>query len=124
MQGVIENIKEKAKNNTNFRQVLESGKYTQIVLMSIPVNGEIGEEIHPDTDQVLYLVDGRGEVILNGEKSLFDKHTMVLVNAGVKHNFINTGNEDLKIITMYSPPHHPQEKIHKTKEEADADSSY
>jgi mannose-6-phosphate isomerase-like protein (cupin superfamily) len=116
---LIKDIKEKAKSNTNFRHVLETGKYTQVVIMSIPVGGEIGEEIHSDTDQVLYCVEGEGKVILDGKEDIFKEDDLVLVEAGTKHNFTNTGDEDMKIITFYSPPHHPQGTIHQTKKEAE-----
>lgn len=119
MQGLIEDIKEKAKENTFFRQVLETGEHTQIVIMSIPPGGEIGEEVHSDSDQVLYLVEGEGEVVLNDEKSPYKEGDIVLVRAGTKHNFVNSGDEDLKIITTYSPPHHPQGTIHESKADAD-----
>ena len=75
-------------------------------------------ETHPDNDQVLYFVDGEGKAILSGEEAVIKKGDLVLVKAGTEHNFINTGDEDLKIITTYSPPHHPAGTIHKTKEEA------
>lgn len=116
---MIKNITQQAKDNTNFRTVLETGSHTQVVLMSIPAGEEIGIETHTGIDQVLYLVEGFAEVILNGEKSLFEKGDMVLVKAGIEHNFINTGDVDLKIITMYSPPHHPDGTVHKTKQEAE-----
>lgn len=119
MKGLIRDIKERAKENTYFRQVLETGEKTQIVIMNIPVGGEIGMEVHEKEDQVLYLVKGKGEVTLNGEKSPFEKGDMVLVRHGTEHNFVNTGEEDLKIITTYSPPHHPPGTIHKTKIDAD-----
>ena len=119
MKGYIHDISDKARENTYFRQVLETGKHTQVVVMSIPTGGEIGEEVHPGTDQVLYFVSGEGKAILNGKEKPTSKDDVVLVNAGTKHNFINTGDEDLKIITAYSPPHHPPGTIHKTKEEAD-----
>jgi len=119
MKGYISDIKQKAKHNKFFREVLETGKHTQVVVMSIPPGGEIGEEVHPDTDQVLYLVNGAGKVVLDGIKHNFNKHDMVLVHAGTKHNFINTGEEDMKIITMYSPAHHPVGTIHRTKDDAD-----
>lgn len=115
---MIKNIKELVKQNIYFRQVLETGQYIQVVIMSIPKGTDIGEEVHMDNDQVLYLVDGEGKVILNGEQMPFEKHDLVLVKAGTIHNFINTGDEDLKIITTYSPPHHPDGTIHKTKEDA------
>ena len=118
MLGHIQNIEQKAKDNAFFRQVLETGKNTQIVIMSIEPNSEIGMETHPDNDQVLYLVDGEGKVILNGEEAPFKKGDAVLVKSGTKHNFITVGNSPMKIVTTYSPPHHPEGTIHKTKEEA------
>lgn len=119
MKGLVKNIKDIALKNNYFRQVLETGKLTQVVVMSIPPGGEIGEEVHSDNDQMLYFVDGEGKVILDGVEEWFVENDMVLVRAGTRHNFINTGEDDLKIITTYSPPHHPEGTIHKTKEEAD-----
>ncbi|MCL4416588.1 MAG: cupin domain-containing protein [Actinobacteria bacterium] len=119
MTGLIKDILNKAKENTYFRQVLETGSHTQVVIMSIPPQGEIGEEVHPDNDQVLFLVSGAGKVVLEDEEQPYTEGDLVLVRAGTKHNFINTGSEDLKIITTYSPPHHPSGTIHKTKAEAD-----
>lgn len=119
MQGVVNDIIGKAKKNTYFRQVLETGKHTQVVIMSIPPGGEIGSEVHPDNDQVLLLMEGEGKVILNDQEEPYKAGDIVLVNAGTKHNFVNTGSGDLKIITTYSPPHHPAGTVHKTKEEAD-----
>ncbi len=119
MNGIISGIKDKAIQNTFFREVLASGKHTQVVIMSIPISGEIGEETHPDNDQILYCVDRVGVVVLNHQQSPFVAGDLVLVHAGTLHNFINTGTTDLKIITFYSPPHHPEGTIHKTKGEAD-----
>ena len=120
MPSFIHDIKDKARENTYFRQVLSTGEHTQIVVMNITVGEDIGEETHPDTDQVLYFVDGEGKAILNGEEINFEEDDIFLVKAGTKHNFINTGDEDLKIITAYSPPHHPDGTIHKTKADAAA----
>lgn len=119
MKGLIKGIAQKARENTYFRQVLETGANTQIVIMSIPPGGEIGEEVHEKEDQVLYFVAGEGQAILEGEAQPIEEGDIVLVNKGAKHNFRNTGLEDLKIITTYSPPHHPTGTVHKTKEEAD-----
>lgn len=116
----ITNINQKAKDNTYFRQVLETSKHTQIVIMSIDSGGEIGEETHPDNDQVLYLVDGAGQVVLDGQATDFNIGDIVLVPAGTKHNFVAKGDAPMKIITTYSPPHHPDGTIHKTKAEADS----
>lgn len=114
---MISDIVSKAKANTDFRQVLESATHTQIVIMSIPAGGDIGEETHSDNDQVLFLVEGQGKVILEGVESPYTTGDIVLVPAGTKHNFINTGTTALKIITTYSPPHHPPGTIHHTKPE-------
>lgn len=116
---IIKDIKGKAKENTFFRQVLETGGHTQVVIMSIPSGGEIGMEVHEKEDQVLYFVEGEGAAVLNGEESMVKEGDLVLVRAGTEHNFMNMGDEDLKIITTYSPPHHPEGTIHETKEEAD-----
>ena len=119
MKGYVSDLKQITKHNTAFRQVIETGKYMQVVVMSIPAGSEIGEEIHPDTDQVLYLIKGEGKVVMDGEKRSFKKHDMVLVRAGAKHNVINTGEEPLKILTMYAPPHHAPGTVHKTKDDAE-----
>lgn len=115
----IKDINNQAIKNEFFRQVLATGEHTQVVIMSIPAGGEIGEEVHTDNDQVLYLVEGQGEVVLDGQPSDFNTGDLVLVPAGTKHNFIAKDN-GMKIITAYSPPHHPDGTIHKTKAEADA----
>jgi len=115
----MEDIKDKARENTYFRQVLDTGEHTQVVIMSIVEGGEIGEEVHKENDQVLYLVEGEGKTVLNGVEKEYRAGDLVLVKAGTRHNFINTGSGDLKIITTYSPPHHPPGTVHKTKEEAD-----
>ena len=119
MKGLVKAIKQQALDNTYFRQVLETGANTQIVIMNIPPGGEIGEEVHDKEDQVLYFVAGEGEAILEGETQSIEEGDIVLVHKGTPHNFKNTGLEDLKIITTYSPPHHPTGTVHKTKEEAD-----
>lgn len=116
----INDILNQCKQNTYFRHVLETGPNTQVVIMSIPPGGEIGEEVHEDNDQVLYLVDGAGDVILDGQKSGFNPGDLVLVRAGDRHNFVTKGEQPMKIITTYSPPHHPDGTIHKTKADADA----
>jgi mannose-6-phosphate isomerase-like protein (cupin superfamily) len=118
--GKIIDINQQAKDNTNFRHVLETGKHTQVVIMSIEPGSEIGEEVHEENDQVLYLVAGKGKVVLDDVESDYGVGDMVVVPAGTKHNFITTGDEAMKIITTYSPPHHPDGTIHATKEDAEA----
>jgi mannose-6-phosphate isomerase-like protein (cupin superfamily) len=116
----LTNINQQAIDNPDFRRVLATGEHTQIVIMSIPAGGEIGSETHPDNDQMLYLVHGHGACVLNGEEQSFEAGDLVLVPAGTEHNFIAAPDAELKIITTYSPPHHPDGTIHHTKAEADA----
>jgi mannose-6-phosphate isomerase-like protein (cupin superfamily) len=109
-----------ARENDNFRKEIITGEHSQLVAMTIPAGGEIGEEVHPDTDQLLIFVDGQGEAILEGARSPVDRNDLVFVRAGTRHNFVNTGGEPLRLVTIYSPPEHPPGTVHKTKEDADA----
>ncbi|MDP2648233.1 MAG: cupin domain-containing protein [Candidatus Yanofskybacteria bacterium] len=113
------NIVAIAKENAYFRQEVITGSHSQVVLMSIPPGGEIGEEVH-NVDQTLVFVQGQGEAILNGKSEAVSDGNLVFVPAGTKHNFINTGSTDLKLFTLYAPPEHKPGTVHKTKAEADA----
>ncbi len=113
-----EDIKKLTKENTNFRKVLHTGQHNQIVAMSIPVGLDIGEEVHPNTDQLIFIVDGDAQAILNGEKREIGEHDFVFVEAGTTHNIINVGDEDLKLFTVYAPPAHVDGTVHATKEDA------
>lgn len=114
-------IIEQARESDDFRRVLMTGQNMQIVVMTIPPGGEIGAETHPDTDQVLFFIDGEGEAILDGERSPVEPGHLVFVRAGTHHNFINTGEQPLRIATAYAPPEHEHGTVHATKLEADAD---
>jgi mannose-6-phosphate isomerase-like protein (cupin superfamily) len=115
-----EDIVERAKRNTYFREVLATGPHAQVVVMSIPPGGEIGEEVHTGVDQVLVFVSGEGVAILDGERTRVGPERLVLVPAGTRHNFVNTGAADLRLYTIYAPPEHAPGTIHRTKAEADA----
>lgn len=117
------NIFKDAQNNTNFRQVLFTGKNSQLVVMSIPPGGEVGAETHKYTEQTLFFLSGTGEGNLDGKKFPIIPGDVVVVIPGTSHNFINTGTEDLKIYTVYAPPNHIDGRIHKTKADADADTA-
>lgn len=114
----LKDLDRQARDNADFRQVLATGSHTQVVIMSIPPGGDIGEEVHDDTDQILYLIDGAGEVILEGEAADFSVGDLVLVSAGTRHNVRTVGDAAMKIITAYSPPHHPVGTVHATKADA------
>jgi mannose-6-phosphate isomerase-like protein (cupin superfamily) len=116
-----EDIVSLAKKNPWFREVVATGPHAQVVVMNIPPGGEIGEEVHEAVDQVLAFVDGEGIAVLNGERSTVGPNRLVLVPAGTRHNFINTGTADLRLYTVYAPPQHAAGTIHRTKAEADAD---
>ena len=118
-----EDIKKLAKDNSNFRKVVYTGKHSQLVLMSLPIHEEIGEEVHPHTDQLLFLADGEGKAILEGQISNFKEDEAVFVPAGTRHNFVNTGDEELKFYTVYSPPAHADGTVHKTKAHAEKDEA-
>jgi len=115
----LEDINQQALDNSYFRRVLATGKHVQIVIMNIEQGGEIGSETHNDNDQTLYLLSGQGRVFLDDEESSFNAGDLVVVPAGTKHNFVTEGDKPMKIITTYSPPHHADGLIHKTKAEAD-----
>lgn len=104
-----ENIKKLAKENNEFRRVLQTGEHAQIVLMSIKEGKEIGEEVHEKTDQLFFIVEGDAEVTVEGERFGAEDGDMVFVAAGKKHNVANDGDEDLKLYTIYSPPEHEHE---------------
>lgn len=110
------NIFELAKQNTFFRKELVTGKYSQVVLMSIPVGGEIGKEKH-EVDQTLVFVAGQGQAIVNGETSDVHAGYLVFIPAGVQHNFKNIGSDELKLFTLYAPPEHEAGASEKTKPE-------
>ena len=110
-----------AMENSFFRKVISTGRHAQVVVMSIPVGGEIGSEVHEDVDQIFTFVSGEGVVILDGEESRVSRDHLVHVPAGVRHNVINTGALDLRLYTVYAPPQHPDGTIHATKAEADAE---
>ncbi|NHC16376.1 cupin domain-containing protein [Motilibacter deserti] len=108
-----------AEKSADFRRVLWTGKHTQLVIMTIPPDGEIGEEVHEDTDQVLTFVSGVGEARVGGQKKKVEAGDLVAVPAGTKHNFVNTGPNPLVLYTVYGPPEHAAKAVHHTKEEAD-----
>lgn len=115
---IFENIKELAKENENFRHVIYTGKKSQLVLMSLLIGEDIGMEIHETSDQILFIVKGEGEAILNGEVTKIAKHSVIFVPAGTQHNIINKGEEEMKLYTVYAPSTHADGLIHKTKADA------
>ncbi len=112
-------IETEAEKSPDFRRVLWTGTKTQLVVMTIPAGGEIGEEVHEDIDQILTFVSGTGKAIVAGSEKNVASGDLVVVPAGKKHNFVNTGPNPLILYTVYGPPEHADGAVHKTKEEAD-----
>ncbi len=113
-----ESMKKLVGGNSNFRTVLHTGTYSQLVAMSIPVHEDIGEEVHNDVDQILLIIEGMGKAILNGETKKIKENDLVIVRAGTTHNFINTGDKPWKLLSIYAPSEHPDGTVHKTKADA------
>lgn len=108
-----------AEESPDFRRVLWTGEHTQLVVMTIPPGGEIGEEIHEGVDQILTFVSGVGEAVVSGRRRKVAAGDLVVVPAGRKHNFLNTGENPLILYTVYGPPEHADQAVHHTKEQAD-----
>jgi mannose-6-phosphate isomerase-like protein (cupin superfamily) len=119
-----EDIARRARRNRFFREVVSTGPHSQVVLMSIPPYGEIGEEVHADVDQVLAVVEGEGVAALEGHLSPAVPGHVIHVPAGTRHNLTNAGSTSLKLYTVYAPPQHAPGTIHRTKAEADADDEH
>lgn len=117
------NIVKNTQENENFRRVLFTGPNSQLVVMSIPPGGEVGEETHKYTEQTLFFLSGTGEGVLDDKKFPIGPGDVVVVTAGTKHNFRNTGTHELKIYTVYAPPNHIDGRVHRTKADADADTA-
>ncbi len=123
MKGFKDNIEYLARQNDNFRQVLYTGKHSQLVLMSLKAKEEIGMEVHPDNDQFFRFESGIGKVIIDDTMYDVKDGDAVVVPAGAQHNVINTSStEELKLYTIYSPPHHKDAIVRLTKEEAVKDA--
>jgi mannose-6-phosphate isomerase-like protein (cupin superfamily) len=124
MKGYHTNIGEAAKNNENFRQVLYTGKYSQLVLMTLKPGEEIGMETHPDNDQFFRFEQGEGKAIIDGNEYILGAEDVIVVPAGAEHNIINTSDSTpLRLYTIYSPAHHKDGIVRATKEEAAANEA-
>jgi len=118
-KGFTANLEDETKKNTDFRRVLYTGKYSQLVLMCLKPVEDIGEETHDDVDQFFRFEEGEGVVVIDGVRHVVKDGSGVIVPSGAKHNVINTSKiKNLKLYTIYSPPEHQDKVIRKTKQEA------
>ena len=120
MNGFIEDIEGLTEDNKDFRRVLYTGKYLQLVLMALKPGEEIGEEVHADHDQFFRVEKGKGEVWIDGERTKIKSDVAIIVPAGARHNVINTGDKPLKLYTLYGPPEHKDGVVRATKADAAA----
>ncbi len=119
MKGYTANIEKLTLANNNFRTVLYTASHCQLVVMTIPPGSAIGEEVHEENDQFFRIEKGTGQVIIDGVSHDIADGSAVIVPAGAKHNLINSSaTEPLRLYTLYSPPHHIDAIVHRTKEEA------
>jgi mannose-6-phosphate isomerase-like protein (cupin superfamily) len=117
---IAEDVIRLARENDDFRREVATAERSQVVVMTIPPGGEIGEEVHEGIDQLLLFVEGEAEAIVGDERRRVGPDELVLVPGGTRHNFVNIGEFPLRLVTVYTPPEHPPGTVHRTKEEADA----
>lgn len=114
MKGYITNIEKATIENTDYRRVLYTSRKSQLVLMCLAPGDEIGEEVH-GLDQFIRIEAGTGKVILDDVEHNVSDDFAIVIPEGTKHNVINTGNTELKLYSIYSPPEHKDGVIHKSK---------
>jgi mannose-6-phosphate isomerase-like protein (cupin superfamily) len=119
MKGYVANIEELSLENTNFRKVLYTTKNSQLVLMSLLPGEDIGMEIHTENDQFFRIDQGEGKVIIDGNEYAVSDGFAIVIPKGAEHNVLNTGGEEMKIYTLYMPPHHKDGTLHETKQIAE-----
>ena len=124
MLGWVGDIEQETVENTTFRTVVFTGEHTQLTVMRLAPGEDIGREAHHDRDQFLRIERGRARVELGrAEDTIDETHEVgddwaIIVPAGVWHNVVNIGADDLKLYSLYSPPEHPDGTVHETKAEA------
>lgn len=118
MQGYTINIEDASQANSNFRQVLYTGQYLQLVVMSLQVGEEIGTETHASTDQFFRVEVGKLKFVVDGVETMVAEDGVFIVPAGSQHNVINAGETVAKFYTIYAPPNHPDGTVHATKADA------
>jgi len=113
-----QNIEDLTLENNFYRKVVNTTAFSQLVLMCIKPNQNINNEIHDINDQFFKIKQGTAKIIVNGTEYILEPDFACVVPAGAEHEVINIGSNELKLYTIYSPPHHPLNTIHKTKQDA------
>lgn len=126
MIGWVGNVEEETLANETFRTVIFTGDHTQLTVMRLGPGEDIGREAHDDLDQFIRIEKGRARIELGKSEDGFDETHDVeddwaaIIPAGIWHNVVNTGSDDVKLYSLYSPPEHPDGTVHKTRAESDA----
>jgi len=124
-KGFVADIETETVKNTNFRKVLYTGRFSQLVLMCLEPGEEIGEEVHDDVDQFFRFEEGEGSVVIDGVAHAVKDGNAVIVPNGALHNVINTSKTaKLKLYTIYSPPEHQDGVVRRTRAEAMAQEEH
>src|SRR5512140_120455 len=113
VEGIAPDLIEAVRTNDYFRRVVATGEHEQVVVMTLEPGEDIGSEVHTQTDQVFFFIEGTGDARLNEEVRSFDEGDLIFVRAGTRHNIINRGSEPLKLITIYAPPEHAPGTVHR-----------
>jgi mannose-6-phosphate isomerase-like protein (cupin superfamily) len=119
MNAFLDDIEQQTERNRDFRRVMFTGPYLQLVLMTLQPGEDIGEEVHNDTDQFFRVEQGEGEVVIDGYARPIDDGTAIVIPAGARHNVVNTGRKPLRLYTLYAPPHHADGTVHRTRADAE-----
>ena len=120
MKGYATAIEKETLKNSDFRRVLYTGRYSQLVLMNLKPMEEIGMETHNDRDQFFRFEEGKGKVVIDGVEHKVKDGDAVIVPTGAKHNVVNTSKKlELKLYTIYSPPEHQDKVVRHTKADAE-----
>jgi len=124
-KGFVADIETETVKNTDFRKVLYTGRFSQLVLMCLEPGEEIGEEVHDDVDQFFRFEEGEGSVVIDGVAHAVKDGNAVIVPNGALHNVINTSKTaNLKLYTIYSPPEHQDGVVRRTRAEAMAQEEH
>jgi mannose-6-phosphate isomerase-like protein (cupin superfamily) len=124
MKGFSADIENSTLKNENYRKVLYTGKHSQLVLMCLKPKEEIGMEVHAENDQFFRFEQGQGKCIIDGHEYALKDGSAIVVPAGARHNIVNTSStENLKLYTIYSPPHHKDGIVRSTKAEAESNEA-
>ena len=118
MKGYHDDIEARTTGNSDFRRVLYTGQHLQLVLMTLRPGEEIGSEVHTDRDQFFRFEEGRGQVDIDDNSYDVEDGSGVIVPAGARHNVRNTGDQPLKLYTLYGPPEHIDRLVEATRADA------